>query len=123
MEDPQAHRVYIDAWKKNKYDISSIGIYDGSSPFDLVPVEDAENPVLTRESVSDVPAVFVADPFLVKADGRWHVFFEVLNWQTDKGEIALATSEAGLEVSAGRPPLNRSTCLIVTSSRGRTSTS
>jgi hypothetical protein len=90
------HRLFVDEWKKNKYDIWSVGIYSGTSPFDLVHAEDVENPVLTRESVSDVPAVFVADPFLLQADGAWHMFFEVLNWRADKGEIGLATSENGL---------------------------
>jgi hypothetical protein len=90
------HRLFVDEWKKNKYDVWSIGIYVGNSPFDLAPAEEAENPVLTRECVSDVPAVFVADPFMVNANALWHMFFEVLNWRTDKGEIALATSEDGL---------------------------
>ncbi len=90
------HRLFVDEWKKNKYDVWSIGIYAGNSPFDLVSVEETENPVLTRESVSDIPAVFVADPFMVEADGLWHMFFEALNWQSDKGEIALATSKDGL---------------------------
>jgi hypothetical protein len=90
------HRLFVDEWKKNKYDVWSIGIYAGNSPFDLVPAAEAENPVLTRECVSDIPAVFVADPFMLQANGLWHMFFEVLNWRTDKGEIALAISEDGL---------------------------
>ena len=89
------HRIFVDEWKKNKYDVWSIGIYTGRTPFDLAPAEETHNPVLTRDCVSDVKAVFVADPFMVKANGLWHMFFEVLNWRTNKGEIALATSKDG----------------------------
>ena len=39
----------------------SIGIYVGTSPFHFHPPEHVNNPVLTREAVSDVPADFVAD--------------------------------------------------------------
>jgi hypothetical protein len=42
--------------------------------------------------VSDVPARFVADPFMVEVSGIWHMFFEVLNAEAGRGEIGLATS-------------------------------
>ncbi len=70
----------------------SISIYGGQSPFHLAPLGGARNPVLTRADVRDVPAQFVADPFMIEADGVWHMFFEVLNQQTNKGEIGLAIS-------------------------------
>lgn len=75
----------------------SIGIYIGASPFHLGAPQGADNPILTRESVSDVPARFVADPFMVRGDGVWYMFFEVLNQQTGKGEIGLAISDNGLD--------------------------
>jgi hypothetical protein len=50
---------------------------------------------LTRDDVTDVPAEFVADPFLLSSAGGWHMFFEVMNWRTGKGEIGHATSPAG----------------------------
>jgi hypothetical protein len=71
----------------------SIGLYSGDSPFCLAARPGIVNPVLTRESVTDVPAKFVADPFLVKRNGTWFMFFEVLNRQTGRGQIALATSD------------------------------
>lgn len=74
----------------------SIGIYSGDSPFSLEAAPGVVNPILTRDSVSDVPAGFVADPFMVSTDGRWHMFFEVLNQETQKGEIGLAISADGL---------------------------
>ena len=42
----------------------SIGIYKGSNPFNLTDPEDISNPVLTGKSVTDIDAVFVADPFM-----------------------------------------------------------
>jgi hypothetical protein len=72
--------------------IFSIGIYAGNSPFSLLP---AVTPALTRDDVTDVRASYVADPFLIQADGRWHMFFEVFNWRANKGEIGHATSDDG----------------------------
>jgi hypothetical protein len=71
----------------------SIGIYVGESPFNFVSPKTAKNPVLTRKSVSDVYAAFVADPFMIEADNIWYMFFEVLNNLTGKGEIGLAISQ------------------------------
>ncbi len=70
----------------------SIGIYTGRSPLDLGPDAAIPCPVLTRDDVTDVSASLVADPFLQLVDGTWHLFFEVLNRATNRGEIALATS-------------------------------
>jgi len=77
--------------------IWSIGIYLGHSPFSLGPPESVSNPVLTRKSVSDVDAEFVADPFMVQRGGRWYMFFEVLNRDTGRGQIGLAVSDDGLQ--------------------------
>src|SRR6266436_5727006 len=74
----------------------SIGIYTGASPLDLGPANGVVNPILTSASVHDVPARFVADPFMVRRAGGWYMFFEVLNQATDRGEIGLATSSDGL---------------------------
>lgn len=72
----------------------SISIYSGNSPFDLKSAQ--SGPVLTRDSVTDIPAEFVADPFMLQRDGTWHMFFEVMNNETMKGDIGLATSADGL---------------------------
>ena len=79
-----------------KVDEWSIGIYFGKSPYAFSPNEAISNPVLTRHSVSDVVASYVADPFMVPVGGEWYMFFEVLNRQTRKGQIGLATSRNGL---------------------------
>jgi len=98
-------------------DVWSIGIYTGPSPLHLGPYEVAQNPhpnplpggegtegtrtvtprnpVLTAAQVSDVPARFVADPFMVLAQQTWYMFFEVMHAQWQRGVIALATSRDG----------------------------
>ena len=81
----------------NKTQIWSIGIYAGKSPFDIVPAPNAKNPVLTADSVSDIRATLVADPFMVREQGTWHMFFEVMNAQAGKGEIGLATSKNAID--------------------------
>lgn len=75
----------------------SIGIYLGDSPFHLAKPAGTSCPVLTRESVSDVSAEFVADPFMLKRGGVWNMFFEVMNREAHKGEIGLATSDNALD--------------------------
>lgn len=73
----------------------SIGIYTGKGPFDLLPCPEVDNPVLTAMDVTDVEAEFVADPFMVRENSRWYMFFEVLNKQGAQGDIGLAVSEDG----------------------------
>lgn len=80
-------------------EIWSIGIYKGVSPLRLQPSSDVPNPVMTRDHVTDVQAVFVADPFMIRVNQQWHMFFEVMNWRANKGEIGLATSEDGINWS------------------------
>lgn len=75
----------------------SIGIYTGDSPLRLSSPPEIQNPVLTSREVSDVRASFVADPFMVVEDGTWYMFLEVMNEETDKGEIGLAVSRDGLD--------------------------
>lgn len=58
-----------------EYRFSNDGI--GRGDLDLVAHPDADNPVLTREDVDDCWARFVADPFVVYADGYYHMFFEI----------------------------------------------
>jgi len=72
----------------------SIAIYRGDSPFHLEPVPEA--PRLSACDITDVPAEFVADPFMIRSGGAWHLFFEVLNAQRGAGEIGLATSPDAL---------------------------
>jgi hypothetical protein len=71
----------------------TIGIYRGNTPFSFNSPLNWLNPVLKAENVTDVPAKFVADPFLIKEDKTWYLFFEVYNRDTDQGDLAYATSK------------------------------
>ena len=64
------------------YPAWSIGIYRGASLQTLAPHLGARNPVLTRHEVTDIPAAFVADPFIVRDGAQWLMFIEVKNAET-----------------------------------------
>ena len=70
----------------------SIGIYRGKSPLNLSCPSEITMPVLSCEDVADIPAKFVADPFMVYENDVWYMFFEVLNRNLNRGEIGLASS-------------------------------
>src|SRR5690348_3959539 len=82
---------------ERKVAIWSIGIFSGPSLSELKPVPGIEMPVLSAQHVTDVRAEFVADPFMIQAKNTWNMFFEVMNSQTDKGDIGLAASRDGLK--------------------------
>ncbi len=79
--------------------VYSIGIYAGSSPLALSAPAGARNPVLTHHSVTDAHAFFVADPFMIRVDGTWHMFFEAMIWRNRGrvGVISHASSRDGLD--------------------------
>lgn len=54
-------------------------------------------PTLTARDVTDIPADFVADPFIISDQSTFYMFFEVLNKYTARGEIGMATSKDGDE--------------------------
>lgn len=90
-DDEQRRRVYVAAPRPEQ--LWSIGVVAGIAPGEAAgPVGAA---VLTAAHVTDVPASSVADPFLLHRDGRWWMFFEVVNWKSWKGEIGLASSGDG----------------------------
>lgn len=94
-DDPAAHIIHMERPRRDE--VWSIGLYMGTSPWNLAPAPGIANPIITRTDVTDVTASTVADPFLIHANGTWHLFFEVLNWKTRQGEIGLATSADGRE--------------------------
>lgn len=71
----------------------TIGIYRSDSPFHYNALQGWINPLFRAEDVTDVPAKFVADPFLVKEGDMWNLFFEVYNLNTQQGDLAVATSK------------------------------
>src|SRR5262245_60120569 len=74
-------------------DCWSIGMYSGRSPLEIS--RENHNPVLTRKSVTDIPAAFVADPFMVRTSDEWFMFFEVMPADGYIGKIGVARSENG----------------------------
>ena len=76
-------------------DYYSIAIYEGGSPLDLQPAAGVVNPVLKGSDVTDIAAIYVADPFMIRHGGMWHMFFEILPEEVEKGVIGLASSEDG----------------------------
>jgi len=70
----------------------SISIYGGEKLDQLKPHSEASSPVLTSQDVTDVPALFVADPFMINTKGQWFMFFEVMEGITRQGQIGLASS-------------------------------
>ena len=71
----------------------SIGIAHGNDPLHLVERTHPSNPVLTWRSFRKPDAAFVADPFLVREQGTWHLFFELFNTTSGRGEIGVASSQ------------------------------
>lgn len=80
----------------------SIGLYHGDTPFSLKPIK--QNPVIHAQSVRDISADFVADPFMLCVKGTWFMFFETLpnadatNNQENlpKGVIGCSKSDDGI---------------------------
>ncbi|KAG0573241.1 hypothetical protein KC19_VG161200 [Ceratodon purpureus] len=84
----------------------SIGVYHGTSPFALKPIEmsnfrnnqtaawPAANPVFSCASVTDMnyPSNFVADPFLFIQGSKLYLFYETKNSITMQGDIGVAES-------------------------------
>ena len=54
-----------------------------------------EVPSLQASDITDVPAEFVADPFIIHHNHAYFLFFEILNKATGLGEIGVATSADG----------------------------
>jgi len=72
--------------------IWSIGLYEGPDPITLQPYPGISNPILTAKDITDVQTRFVADPFMIRHDGQYHLFFELLNDRRNAGEIGYAQS-------------------------------
>lgn len=78
--------------QRQQNEVWSIGLYEGPDPVTLAPAAGIRNPILTTKEVTDVPARFVADPFMIERDGEFHLFFELLNTKRKMGEIGHAVS-------------------------------
>ena len=70
----------------------TIGIYRSDNPFHYNALQGWINPLFRAEDVTDVNAKFVADPFLIRENDTWNLFFEVYDNDTEQGDLAVATS-------------------------------
>jgi hypothetical protein len=68
-------------------------MFAGDDPLRLLPL--ASNPVLTAADVTDAAVKYVADPFMTRVDGTWHMFFEAMRLADARGVIAHAASPDG----------------------------
>jgi hypothetical protein len=71
----------------------SIAVYTGPTPRELGPLAGAPLPAVSRRDVPGSRASFVADPFGIRHDGRWYLFYEVLDLPTGRGEVAVSVSD------------------------------
>ncbi len=75
----------------------AIGIYASTESHPLrFTGEGIQNPLVTAADVIDLHAQFVADPFLLWSDGRYVLFFEAWNRETNQGDICVSISDDGL---------------------------
>ena len=75
-----------------RYGRWSIAIYEGASPLALAPADACANPVIGPDDITDTEAILVADPFLLRRDNGWHLFFEIMRRRDERGVIGHATS-------------------------------
>ncbi|PHS04706.1 MAG: hypothetical protein COA88_13320 [Kordia sp.] len=76
-------------------DIWSIRICHGKSPLEIDISKNAHIAEITKDDVTDIPALFVADPFMIHDEKKWYLFMGILNSETELGEIGLVTSTNG----------------------------
>lgn len=75
--------------------IWSISIYKCNNLIHSLNKKNFIKSVLTAIDVNDIKAEFIADPFIIKDDNKFYMFFEVLEKYKDKASIGLATSISG----------------------------
>ena len=63
--------------------IFSLGVGRGDTLFNT----SISGPIQTGQDVTDVKALFVADPFLIITGSAWYIFSEIVNNNCQKGEI------------------------------------
>ncbi|NOU97322.1 hypothetical protein GC093_29440 [Paenibacillus sp. LMG 31456] len=74
----------------------SIKVFSSNSVISEAPHDhDLDTPTLQASDIHDVPAEFVADPFIMKHEDRFYMYFEVLNKASGRGEIGVASSVDG----------------------------
>lgn len=73
----------------------SVAVCEVDGPFGGNPLEMTSTQVITADDITDIDARLVADPFLIRNDGRSYLFYEVMNGDTGQGDIGLSSSADG----------------------------
>jgi len=88
----------------------SIGIYRVHDILTMnISNDGINNPVITKDDVTDMDAGFVADPFLIKFQTKFYMFFEVWNGRTKQGDISFSSSIDGFNWTYGGKVLDLDT--------------
>lgn len=74
--------------------IWSIGVFYTEKLTDL---DKDINLALSAKDITDVNARFVADPFVIKRNNKWYMFFEIYDQDKQKDVIGFASSENGIK--------------------------
>jgi len=82
--------------KKITVGIWSIKVFNSNSIITEQPKNsELKEPTLQASDVTDIPAEFVADPFIILHQSKLYMFFEILDKSLGRGVIGLATSQDG----------------------------
>ncbi|WP_160722247.1 glucosamine inositolphosphorylceramide transferase family protein [Bacillus sp. USDA818B3_A] len=82
--------------KKILLGIWSITVFQSNSMINGIPDQKIlKKPSLQASDVTDVPAEFIADPFIITHNSLFYMFFEILDKTTGKGILGLAKSKDG----------------------------
>lgn len=73
----------------------SVAVCKVDGPFSGDPLEVSPLQVLTADHVTDVQASLIADPFLMQEGETLYLFYEVLNDDTNQGDLAVSVSTDG----------------------------
>lgn len=71
----------------------AISILRGPSPLRLETPVEVSPPVLSRDDLPGPWADFVADPFALRVDGRWFLFYEVFDVRRQLGHVEVSVSD------------------------------
>ena len=81
-------KIVVGIWSIKVF--TSTGIIKESPP-----EKKLKEPTLMAKDVKDLPAEFIADPFIIARNNSYYMFFEVLDKSTMKGVISFAFSQNG----------------------------
>lgn len=74
----------------------AIGVFHGSNLMQLREKSSISNPIFSAKDIHDRHALFVADPFIIREESRWYLFFEFFDIDLNRGVIGYAESSDGL---------------------------